>query len=245
MDVNKIMELFNSNAEKYDSQRRSLIPCFDDFYIRSVSMLKTYKDNFLNIVDLGAGTGILTKVIYEMYPNANYTLIDISKDMLNIAKERFTGIDNCNFLETNYIESIPVNNCDLICSSLSIHHLDEIDKDKLYKNIYLKLDKSGCFINLDLFNAKSEIINNLYNTWWLEYIKNSGFFEEKKEELWLESRELDKENTIDETIKLLERNGFKKIRLIKDYISKNCEKDNRFIKREGYKELMDFVINKI
>jgi tRNA (cmo5U34)-methyltransferase len=68
----------------------------------------------MNIVDLGAGTGLLTKVIYEMYPNANYTLIDISKDMLKIAKERFKGMTNFNFLEYNYADDIPVNNCDLI-----------------------------------------------------------------------------------------------------------------------------------
>jgi ubiquinone/menaquinone biosynthesis C-methylase UbiE len=218
MDVDKIKDLFNSNAVKYDSQRRSLIPCFDDFYIRSVSLLKTYKDKFSNIVDLGAGTGLLTKVLYEMYPNANYTLIDISNDMLNIARERFIGLDNFTFLETNYIENIPVRNCDLICSSLSIHHLDEIDKKNLYKNVYSKLDKDGCFINLDLFNAKFEKINNLYNTWWMEYIANSNFFEEKKEEEWIESRKLDKENTIDETISLLGQSGFETIECIYNFM---------------------------
>jgi len=102
MDLNKIKEQFNYIAEKYDNNRKCFIPCFDDFYIRSVSLLKYYKNNFLNIVDLGAGTGILTKIIYEMYPNANYTLIDISKDMLKIAKERFNRMNNFNFLEYNY-----------------------------------------------------------------------------------------------------------------------------------------------
>jgi trans-aconitate methyltransferase len=29
----------------------------------------------MNIVDLGTGMGILTKVIYEMYPNANYMTV--------------------------------------------------------------------------------------------------------------------------------------------------------------------------
>ena len=160
MDINKIKDQFNFIAEKYDNHRKCFIPCFDDFYIRAVSLLKNYKTDFMDIVDLGAGTGLLTKVIYEMYPNANYTLIDISKDMLKVAKERFNGMDNFNFLECDYVDNIPVNNCDLICSALSIHHLD--DKEKLYKNIYSKLNGGGCFINLDQFIAKSEKINNLY-----------------------------------------------------------------------------------
>ena len=131
MDLNKVKEQFNHIAEKYDNHRKCFIPCFDDFYIRSVSLLKNYKNDFMNIVDLGAGTGILTKIIYEMYPNANYTLIDISKNMLKNAKERFNGMNNFSYLEYNYADDIPVNHCDLICSALSIHHLD--DKEVLYK----------------------------------------------------------------------------------------------------------------
>ena len=50
MDLNKIKEQFNYIAEKYDNQRKFFIPCFDDFYIRSVSLLKYYNNNFKNIV---------------------------------------------------------------------------------------------------------------------------------------------------------------------------------------------------
>ena len=63
MDLEKIKEQFNQIAEKYDKHRKCFIPCFDDFYTRAVSLLKNYRNDFTNIVDLGAGTGILTKVI--------------------------------------------------------------------------------------------------------------------------------------------------------------------------------------
>jgi ubiquinone/menaquinone biosynthesis C-methylase UbiE len=217
MDLEKIKEQFNHIAEKYDSHRKCFIPCFDDFYTRSVSLLKHYRKDFMNIADLGAGTGLLTKAIYEMYPNANYTLIDISKDMLKIARERFSGISNFNFLEYNYVENIPVNNCDLICSALSIHHLEENDKENLYKNIYSKLNENGCFINLDQFVVKSEKIDALYNSWWHDYINNSGIKQDEKE-AHLERRKLDKENTIDETIKLLKKSGFENVECVYNFM---------------------------
>jgi ubiquinone/menaquinone biosynthesis C-methylase UbiE len=213
MDLEKIKEQFNFIAEKYDNHRRCFIPSFDDFYISSVSLLKQYKTDFISIVDLGAGTGLLTKVIYDLFPNANYTLIDVSKDMLNIAKDRFKGLNNFDFLEGNFSENIPINNCDLICSALSIHHLENDMKEKLYKKIYGKLSKNGCFINLDQFIVKSNKINNLYNSWWYEYINNSGITQEEKE-AWLERKKLDKENTIEETISLLEKCGFENIECI-------------------------------
>jgi tRNA (cmo5U34)-methyltransferase len=217
MDIDKIKEQFNCIAQKYDGHRKCFIPCFDDFYKTSVSLLTFYKNNFQNIVDLGAGTGLLTMEIYKLYNNAHYTLIDISNDMLEIARERFDGLSNFEFIEDNYVESISVKKCDLICSALSIHHLSNIDKIKLYKNIFSKLDKGGCFINLDQFIGASEKINGLYNEWWYDYINKSGIKEEEKS-AWIERRKLDKENTIKETIEILEESGFKNVENVYNFM---------------------------
>jgi ubiquinone/menaquinone biosynthesis C-methylase UbiE len=94
--------------------------------------------------------------------------------MLKIAKERFNGLNNFEFIENNYVENIPIKDCDLICSALSIHHLENDDKIKLYKDIFEKLDKGGCFMNLDQFIGTSEKINKMYNEWWHNYINQSG-----------------------------------------------------------------------
>jgi ubiquinone/menaquinone biosynthesis C-methylase UbiE len=213
MNINKIQEQFNSVARKYDNQRRRFIPCFDDFYKTSISLLKYYRDNFKTVVDLGAGTGLLTKEIYKLYPNAHYVLIDIAKDMLKIAEERFAGLDNFDFMEYNYVVDIPVKNCDLICSALSIHHLENYEKENLYKNIYKKLSCDGCFINLDQFVGETETMNDLYNRWWNNYIDHSGITPEERA-AWIERRKLDKENTVQETIELLKNSGFKTVECI-------------------------------
>ncbi|MDR2313775.1 MAG: class I SAM-dependent methyltransferase [Spirochaetaceae bacterium] len=217
MNINKIKEQFNIIAQKYDDHRKCFIPCFDDFYKKSVSLLKCYKNNFRNVVDLGAGTGLLTMEIYRLYNNAHYTLVDISNDMLEIAKERFNGLNNFEFIEKNYVENIPVKNCDLICSALSIHHLENKDKIKLYKNIYKTLGDGGCFINLDQFIGISEKINNLYNEWWYNFIDNSGINAEEKT-AWIERKKLDNENTIKETMELLKGSGFGNIECIYNFM---------------------------
>ena len=217
MEINKIQEQFNSVAQRYDSRRRCLIPGFDDFYKSSVSLLKYYRGDFKKIVDLGAGTGLLTKEMYDLYPNTHYVLIDIAKDMLKIAEERFMGLDNFEFLEYNYAEDIPVKDCDLICSALSIHHLENDDKENLYKNIYKKLSVDGCFINLDQFAGETETMNYLYNSWWYNYIDHSGITPEAKA-AGMERRKLDKENTIPETIELLKNSGFRTVECIYSFM---------------------------
>jgi hypothetical protein len=48
---------------------------------------------------------------------------------------------------------------------------------------------------------------------------------------------------VENLIKYNIQNGFTEIDAIKNYITKNCEKDNKFTREERYKKLMDFVIN--
>jgi ubiquinone/menaquinone biosynthesis C-methylase UbiE len=207
MDLDKIKEQFNYCAQEYDKQRRYYIPCYDDFYTRSVSLLRIYRNDFKNIVDLGVGTGLLTREIYELYPEARYTLIDISKDMLTIAKERFAGLENFEFIECNYGDDIPVTACDLICSGLSIHHLENEGKARLYENIYRKLDKGGCLINLDQFNEESSILSDMYDEWWRNFIDTNDLTSEEKAG-WAERRKLDREISIRETMELMKNSGF-------------------------------------
>jgi len=217
MDLNEIKNHFNNLAEEYDSRRKFILPCFDDFYYRSVSLLKYFNKDFSNIVDLGAGTGLLTKVLYEMYPNANYTLIDVSQDMLKIAKERFAGKKNFRFLDCNYVDDIPVENCDMICSALSIHHMEENEKEKLYQNIYRKLNKGGFLLILDIFRAKFEGTENIYYSWWNNFLDVNGM-SQKEKAAWEEGKKLDRENTMKETTRLLITSKFKNIECIYQFM---------------------------
>jgi hypothetical protein len=41
------------------------------------------------------------------------------------------------------------------------------------------------------------------------------------------------------------KKGFTEIESIRDYILKNCEKDNKFTREEGYKELIDYILVKL
>ncbi|MDD3364864.1 MAG: SAM-dependent methyltransferase, partial [Syntrophomonas sp.] len=69
-----VKEKFNDIAINYDSQRRKLIPCFDDFYSIAVAVAETSNET-PNILDIGAGTGLLSSFVLEKIPNANLTLI--------------------------------------------------------------------------------------------------------------------------------------------------------------------------
>ena len=84
MSNEALKEKFNENAEKYDKIRKLIIPCFDDLYDITKNLADSKKDK-PKILDLGAGTGLLTKYLFEKYPEAEFTLLDMSEEMLKVA----------------------------------------------------------------------------------------------------------------------------------------------------------------
>lgn len=110
------------------------------FYGTAVELTKinNYKGR---ILDLGAGTGLLTEWIIKKYPKAEYTLVDIADGMLDVAKERFKGLDNISFKVEDYWNGISGGKYDAIISSMSIHHLDINEKKELFKSIFNSLEE--------------------------------------------------------------------------------------------------------
>jgi ubiquinone/menaquinone biosynthesis C-methylase UbiE len=217
MEINKIKERFDLIAAEYDEQRRHFIPCFDDYYEIGIDFLSSFRADFKSILDLGAGTGLLTKYLYEKYPQAHYTLVDVAEQMLEVARQRFERLDNFEYLVEDYTLQLPEGNFDLIASGLSIHHLEHATKDELYLRIFERLPQNGCLLNLDQFNVSSELLNKQYNEYWHKQICLNPVLNQEKE-TWLKRRELDRENTIAETIDLLRSIGFQHVECIYSYM---------------------------
>jgi len=216
METDNIRARFNISPETYDAQRKYFIPCFDDYYETGIMLLSQIRENFDSILDLGAGTGLLSKYLYEKYPVAKYTLVDIAEQILDVAKIRFKGLNNFRYVLADYSTALPDGKYDLISSALSIHHLTEDEKFTLYSNIYKKLPLGGCLLNLDQFNAGSEEMNNAIDKLWCSQIQQTNI-SEKERNLWMERRKLDKENTIPETLSILEKAGFSQVECVYRY----------------------------
>lgn len=217
METDEIKEQFNLCTEKYDNGRRHFIPCFDDYYLTGINVLAQLRPAFHSILDLGAGTGLLTKYLYEKFPDAQYTLVDIAEQMLSVSKERFKGLNGFSFEIADYSQGLPIGEFDLIASGLSIHHLDEAEKRKLYTTIWHKLPQGGCLLNLDQFNDSDFEINNAYNQLWYNHIQSSGLLEEEINR-WHKRKKLDKENSVGKTLQMLQEIGFKKVSCVYQYM---------------------------
>jgi ubiquinone/menaquinone biosynthesis C-methylase UbiE len=207
-----IEEQFNRIAEEYDINRRKFIPCFDDFYLSTTKFISSSIEKPRRIVDLGAGTGLLTYFWYQQFPNSEYILMDIADDMLNVAKRRFSGIDTISYQVGDYTACLP-SDFDAVISALSIHHLEDADKAKLISRIYSGLPTGGVFVNYDQFCASQPEMEGWLNSYWESFASGSGL-SQRDLELWHQRRKLDKECTVEQETDMLLGCGFKVVQCV-------------------------------
>ena len=213
MDIEK---QFNLIAEEYDCNRKKFIPCFDDFYKNTTEFIVSNIDEPKRIIDLGAGTGLLTYFWYQQCPNSEYVLVDIADEMLNVARKRFHDIGNISYQVENYIHKLPDAIFDTVISALSIHHLEDQDKIKLFSKIYDRLPSGGLFINYDQFCAESAKMNLWFDSFWESSLANSGLTDQDIE-LWKERRKLDRECSVEQEVDMLKNCGFEVAKCVYSY----------------------------
>src|SRR5215472_15016204 len=114
-----IHSLFDRTAETYDRARRRLIPCFDELYRAAVEAIPFRRDDPIEVLDLGAGTGLLSAFVAYSYPRARITMVDAAEQMLVQARERFAlGGDRFQFEIADYGQGQIKRRYDAILSAL-------------------------------------------------------------------------------------------------------------------------------
>lgn len=208
-----IKEQFNLVASEYDTNRRKFIPCFDAYYLSTTSFLTKNMEMPQRIMDLGAGTGLLSSFWYEYFPQAEFVLVDIADGMLELAKKRFHNLPNISYLVKDYAEELPAGEFDVIISALSMHHLQIMQKKNVLKNIYHKLPANGIFVNYDQFCAQTPQMNLWYDRCWERHLQTSGLSEADLTR-WQERRKLDRECSVPEETALLKEAGFREVNCV-------------------------------
>ena len=158
---------FDEVAHGYDRAFRQFMPDLDGFYGAVVKGLPFGRDEGLRVLDLGAGTGLLSAVVAEKFPVARITLVDVSEEMLRMARRRFAGYpDRFEFRVMDYArESLPgePGGFDLIVSALSVHHLAHGDRRETFEKIHVSLRSGGWFVNADQISGETPEVEHGYH----------------------------------------------------------------------------------
>ncbi len=208
-----IRDAFNTIAQDYDAQREYVIPEMREYYGAAVWAAETAEKN-PEILDIGAGTGLLSALMLRKFPGARMTLMDIAENMLGVAKQRFAGQEDVRYVVSDYSRSELGGPFDLICSALSIHHLVTEDKRRLFGKIFSALKPGGIFVNADQADGETPYFRQRYLEYWNEFLRAGPLNTGEHDEILKRRDKLDKNEKLTNQLAWLREAGFSDVDVV-------------------------------
>ncbi len=160
------MNHFDNIAEQYDTQERQHTEANLSLeYIQKYVPL----NNDFHVLDIGCGTGILTIKMAKKVKTL--VAVDNSQGMLNVLNKKIKQ-QNIKNIRTLYHDitsnNLPFRNFDLVFSTKTIHHIQNIDE--FFKYIFSILIDNGYICVIDLLPEDGTFHNEINDG-----IKHFGF----------------------------------------------------------------------
>jgi tRNA (cmo5U34)-methyltransferase len=212
-EMEHIRNAFNAFASEYDAQRKYVIPELEEFYGAAVWAAESAVTN-PEILDIGAGTGLLSAFMVEKFPAARLTLLDIAENMLEIARQRFSGRENVRYVIRDYSRADPGGPYDIVCSALSIHHLSPEDKRVLFGRIFSALKPGGVFVNADQAEGETPYFRQRYLEYWNDFLHQGPLSEAQYAEILKRRDTLDRNEKLSVQLAWLHEAGFSDVDVV-------------------------------
>lgn len=214
-----VKEHFEMKYYDYDKLIQKLIPKYTEMHNLVVQLVDFPNEKKLSILDLGVGTGQTALSLLQKFPNATLDGVDISPKMIEQAKIRLKNfLDRITFSEQD-IKDLQIKKTYGACVAvLSIHHLNEKGKPKLFKKIFDNLNENGIFVIGDIIKFDSEKVTKEKEEEWRNFlIKNLG---KKDGQYWFENyQEEDLPSSVSNQLEWLKQSGFKDVKCIWKYMN--------------------------
>jgi tRNA (cmo5U34)-methyltransferase len=169
---------FSAHAPRYTALRRRLVPGYDEFYGAVVDVLSLSAQPPRRVLDLGAGTGLLSARMAEAFPDTEFELLDGSEPMLAEARVRL-GDAVAAVHVADMADPLPAGPFDAIVSALAIHHLTDADKRHLFSRAREALVAGGVFVNAEQVAGPTDELTAIYNSIWERDCRALGASEEE------------------------------------------------------------------
>jgi trans-aconitate methyltransferase len=132
----KTIRAYNNNAKKYNAKFKD----FSTYKNKIIDFQGQFIPKGARVLDLGCGPGNNITTIKSLDDSCHFTGIDLSEDLLGIAKMIHPS---CTFINENLCSLECVEQYDTVLASFCIVHLENEETEKLLKFITESLVEGG------------------------------------------------------------------------------------------------------
>ena len=211
-----VVEFYNSFSKQYTESVKRCVPFYEEMLESLFLFLpETFKPK--NILELGSGTGNLTKLLIKYFPTATITAVDISEECIVECKANIST--SINYVKSDFKEiCLPENTFDLIVSSISIHHINDKEKKILFNKLFRYQPAGGILSFCDQFSAESKELYLKYISEWKKYAFSKGS-DDKEWNMWMQhQKDHDFHSTLENHTNWLKQAGYKTIDCTKRHL---------------------------
>lgn len=217
METDYVKKHFDEEAAEYDEKFIKIIPHYLQMTDALVEAIPFDAEKSIQVLDLGCGTGNISKKVLERFNNAEICCIDIAENMIEMTKAKLAQYKNITFRNEDFAKAEFSQKFDTVVSSLAVHHLQDNEKEAFYKKIYGLINDGGCFYNADIVLAETEYLQNLNLSRWARHMKKN-IPEKEVEEKWIPAhKDGDMPAKLSDQIMWLKKAGFKNIDIVWKY----------------------------
>lgn len=169
-----VRQTFDDAATNYDSICSALVPDYEKFFGAALKALPQNRRQPYRILDLGAGTGVLSEQVGNAYPHAHIIVSDFAPSMLEQARSKLGGEKRYEFALIDMLMDPLPSDLDAVVSSMAIHHFDHADKRFVFSKICKALKPGGIFVNADQVSSGEVARDQRRFDRWLDDVRDNG-----------------------------------------------------------------------
>ncbi len=127
------------------------------------------RDEAISVLDIGAGYGLLSRVVLQAFPRAHVTCHDYSEPMFSLAIEELKGFaGRVSWVKADLMDPIWTRTMDgpfdAVVSSIAIHNVRSPERIRsIYRELFAFINEGGCFLNMEHVGPAGDISARLYN----------------------------------------------------------------------------------
>lgn len=165
------------------------------------------------VCELGTGPGRYAETVIEEFTPDRFVGVDAVEGMVRESKKRLTDLDVVTDIQierSHFEDWEPSCPFDWVYSSLSIHHMSDLEMRDLFSRIYENLKPDGKFLLCDLVRVSGKS-RHLYRKIYTNRLEKKGLSQAQIDDRWRQHEENDRPAGLRPMMRWLREVGFRTV----------------------------------